>query len=148
MAYYSDEDRRRAAAKRKLNSQFREVRKSPEDVYDIFGITVPHVTQRPTLAEYGLHEGIEEQLKAQEDEVYIAKEKTSRKTVVFIVSFIIVALFWFIMSQANETSHPENYSSDGRLTNNAVACAVQWYLLVASSASLVYGAWAFDVKPK
>ncbi len=147
MAYYSDEDRRRAAAKRKLNSQFREIRKSPEDVYDIFGITVPHVTQRPTLAEYGLHEGIEEQLK-QEDEVYIAKEKTSRKTVAFIVSLIIVALFWFIMSQANEASHPENYSSDGRLTNNAIAWGGAVVSIGGFFGIIGLWAWAFDVKPK
>lgn len=147
MAYYSEEDRRRAAVKRKLNSQIRQLRESPEDSYDIFGVTVPHVTHRPTMAEYGLYEGIEEELK-QEDEIYIADEKTYRKILAFVFTIIIVALFWFIMSQANQTSNPENYSTDGRLTNNAVAWGGAIVSIGGLFGIILIWSWAFDVKPK
>jgi restriction system protein len=147
MPYYTDKDRERAAARRKLNSQFRQIRKAPEDMYDIFGISVPRVTNKPTLDEYGLKDGVEERLK-QADEEYIQKEKSFRKTMATIITLVFIGLVWFTMSQANQTNHPENYSSDGRLTNNAIAWGGAVLSLGGFFGGIYLWVWAFDVKPK
>lgn len=146
MPYYTDKDRERAAARRKLNSQFRQLRQSPEDAYDIFGISVPKVTSKPTLDDYGLSHDIEERLNFA-DEEYIRNEKSVRKTIALIVTVVVIGLFIFVSGQMNETNHPENYSN-GQLTNTALG----WSMAILSIGGFFGGfalwAWAFDVKPK
>lgn len=146
MAYYSEEDRKRAAAVRKRNQQFRQLMKSPEDVYDIMGVPVPHVTRRPTLSEYGLPDDIEEQLK-QLDIEYIQREKPTRKALAFIATVILIGIFIYFMNQGNETAHPEYYV-DHRLTNDFVA----WGGAISSIGGMIgiiaVWVWATDVKPK
>ncbi len=146
MAYYSDEDRRRAAARRKLNSQFRQLRESPEDAYDILGISVPHVTRRPTLEEYGLPNDIDEQLKLA-DEEYVRGEKSVRKVIAFIVSALLIGLFFFVMGLSNETAHPE-YFENGRLVNNAVAWSGAIVTFVGLFGLIGIWVWALGVEPK
>lgn len=146
MVYYTDEQRQRAAATRKRNQQFRQLMNSPEDAFDILGVTVPHVTQRPTLDEYGLPANIEEELK-HVDEEYVRNEKSKRKIIALIVTAILIGLFFYVTSLSNETNHPEFYNN-GQLTNNVVA----WSGAIVSVGGLlgiigIWG-WSFDAKPK
>lgn len=95
MAYYTEEDRERAAAKRKLNSQFRQLIKSPEDAFDILGIPVPRITSQPTLNEFGLSDDIEERLK-NIDADYIRREKSYRIVIALIATTILIYLFVYV----------------------------------------------------
>lgn len=146
MAYYTDADRKRAATKRKLNQQFRQLTKSPEDFYDIMGVSVPKVTHMPTLDEYGLTGDVEERLKLI-DEDYVRSEKSTRKVIALFIVAIFIGIVWYIISQGNSTTHPENFS-DGRLTNNWIA----WGGAILSFVGFfgIFGLWAWvaDVKPK
>ncbi len=146
MAYYTDEDRQRAAAKRKLNSQFRQLINSPEDTYDILGVTVPRVSRKPNLSEYGLSDGVEERLR-QVDEEYIRSEESKRKTIAFFVTIALIGLFMLLMSQANQTTHPENFE-DGRLINNTIAWGGAVLSIGGFFGLISLWGWAFDVKPK
>lgn len=146
MAYYTEEDRKRAAAKRKLNSQFRQLMKSPEDAYDILGVSVPRVTHRPTLDEYSLPHDIDERLK-QIDAEYVSNEKSKRKIVAFIVTAVLIWLFFYVMGLTNETNHPE-YFEDGRLVNNAVAWSGAIVTFGGLFGLIGIWAWAFGVEPK
>jgi hypothetical protein len=146
MAYYTEEDRKRAAAKRKLNSQFKQLINAPEDFYDIMGISVPHVTHKPTLDEYGLPDDVEERLE-EADAEYVWNEKSKRKVIAVIVSAFLIWLFFHVIGLTNETAHPE-YFENGRLTNNAIA----WGGAVVTFGGL-FGLmgiwiWAFGVEPK
>jgi len=144
--YYTEEDRKRAAASRQRNQQFRELMKSPEDFYDIMGVSVPRVTTRPTLEEYGLTPDVEERLKHADDE-YVQREKSSRKLSALVITAALIGLFFWFMNQGSQTAHPENYT-DGRLTNNFIA----WGGAVSSlggMAGIAYAwGWATSVKPK
>ncbi len=146
MAYYTDEDRKKAAAKRKLNSQFRQLINSPEDAYDILGVSVPKVSHKPSLVDYDLPHNIDEKLKLA-DEEYINSEKSKRKLVAVTATVVLILLFFYVMGLANETAHPEYYEN-GRLINNAVA----WSGAIVSIGGffgLIYlWTWAFSVKPK
>jgi len=146
MAYYTDEDRKRAAAKRKLNSQFRQLISSPEDAYDILGVSVPRVSHKPSLIEYGLPNDIDEKLKL-EDEEYVRSEKSKRKIVAVLVTAVLLGLFFYVMGLSNETAHPEYYDS-GRLTNNAVAWSGAIVTIGGLFGLIGVWAWAFGVEPK
>ncbi len=91
MSYYTDEDRRRAAAKRKLNSQLRQVMKSPEDAYDIFGISVPKISKQPQLEDYGLSNDIERVINDM-DNKSISEKKATRKTIFWSILIISTAV--------------------------------------------------------
>ncbi len=146
MAYYTDEDRKRAAATRQRNQQFKRLINSPEDFYDITGTSVPKVSHMPTLEQYGLSHDVEERIK-QADEEYVRSEKSKRKVVALIVVAIFVGIVWYLMSQGNSATHPENFS-DGRLTNNWIA----WGGGILSFVGFfgIFGLWSYvaDVKPK
>lgn len=146
MAYYTDEDRRRAAARRKLNQQFRQLRNSPEDFYDIMGVNVPRVTQKPEMADFGLTEGIEERLKFA-DELSVSEEKSNRKIFASAITLIVICAIVYVFKQMNETTHPENYLN-GQLINTALG----WWGGILTIGGLFGGfalwGWVFDVKPK
>ncbi|CAN5408293.1 hypothetical protein BH10PAT3_BH10PAT3_5610 [soil metagenome] len=91
MAYYSDEDRKRAAAKRKLNSQFRQLMKSPEDAYDILGVSVPKVSQKPQLSDYGLLNDIEQTIENM-DSKSVHEKKANRQTIFWSILIILTAI--------------------------------------------------------
>jgi hypothetical protein len=146
MAYYTDEDRKRAATKRKLNSQFRQLIKSPEDAFDILGVAVPRVTHRPTFDEYGLPDDVEERLKLA-DEQYVRGEKSKRKVIALIVTAALIGLFFYVMGLTNETTHPE-YFEDGRLVNNAVAWSGAIVTFGGLFGLIGIWVWAFGVEPK
>jgi restriction system protein len=146
MAYYSDEDRKRAAAKRKLNSQIRQLTNSPEDAYDILGVSVPHVSIRPTLDEYGLSSDVEKRLE-QLDEKHKRNEKTKRVMVALVLTSVLIGLFVLLTRQSNEAIHPENFEN-GRLTNNILAWSVAIISYGGFFGIISSWIWAFDVKPK
>lgn len=145
--YYSEEDRAKAATRRRLNSQFKQVMKSPEDVYDIFGISVPRVSHKPALNEYGLTDDAEEHLK-QIDQEYIHKEKSSRITKAIIFTAIAIGIFIYFQNLSNPILHPENYDGRGRLINNAVAYGGGAFFLLGFYGFIWLWTQAFDVKPK
>lgn len=146
MAYYTEEDRKKAAAARKRNQQFRQLINSPEDFYDVMGVSVPKVTQMPTLLEYSLSDDVEERLILAEEES-VRSEKSTRRVVALIVVSIFIGIIWYIFSQANSVTHPENYS-DGRLMNNWIAWAGGILSFIGFFG--IFGLWSYvsDVKPK
>ncbi|MFA5004344.1 MAG: restriction endonuclease [Candidatus Saccharimonadales bacterium] len=95
MAYYTDEDRRRAATRRKLNSQFRQIRKSPEDYYDIMGVAVPRVDRQPLLSDYGLEADVEQRL--HEEKQYLKSKRKAERTPIGILWFSVFLMLcaWF-----------------------------------------------------
>ena len=90
MAYYTEEDRKRAAAKRKMNSQFRQLMKSPEDAYDIMGVSVPRVLSQPQLADYGLHDDVEATIAALDEKS--KADKKSVRLIFFWLGIIVPAI--------------------------------------------------------
>jgi len=146
MPYYSDADRRRAATKRKLNSQFRQILKSPEDFYDIMGVSVPHVSHRPELDDYGLPSDIDEQLKV-EDEEYIREQKSLRSIAACIGTAVIIGLFFYAVGLIDESKHPE-YFLDGKLINNAVALGALAIWIAGIWGLIFIWSWARGVEPK
>jgi hypothetical protein len=148
MAYYTEEDRERAAAKRKINSQLRQVMESPEDAYDIFGVSVPRVTQKPTLQEYGLSEDIEQRLQ-RIDEEYVHNEKSRRRKTALIYTAVIISLFIYFTGLSNPATHPENYNNDGtQLTNNFVAYGGGILSIGGFFAIIFLWSWTTEVTPK
>ena len=119
---------------------------SPEDAYDIMGVSVPKVTHMPTLAEYGLFDDIEVSLKRIEEES-VRAEKSTRKGIALGIIAIFICIVWYLVSQGNSATHPENYS-DGRLTNNWIA----WGGAILSFVGFfgIFALWSYvtDVKPK
>ncbi len=85
MAYYTDQDRQRAAAARKRNQMRRQMRETPEDIYDIWGIKVPKVSNEPNLSEYGLPDDIEERLK-RTDAISVASRKEKRSIIAWCIT--------------------------------------------------------------
>jgi restriction system protein len=146
MTYYTDYDRKKAAAKRKMNSQFRQLRESPQDFYDIFGVSVPRVTTKPELAYFGLTDGVEERLKIA-DEQNIAKEKSSRKIIASVITVTIICLIWYAFSQMSEANHPENYVN-GQLTNTALGWWGAIFTLGGIFGVFPLWTWVFNVKPE
>lgn len=130
MAYYTDEDRRRAAVARKRNQQFRRLVKSPEDSFDIWGIKVPKVSVEPQLADYGLFDGVEEQLKIMNDES-VAKRKENRSLIAWLVIiFFAIGCIWF------------------GVQSDSIGAAIGIFFVIGLYPLIFLWGWASDDKPE
>jgi hypothetical protein len=110
MAYYTEEDRRKATATRKRNQQFRQLMRAPEDALDIWGVKVPKVSIRPRLDEYGISEHTEEQLK-QLDKDSLSKKKSERATLIISVQAVVFLICWWIGSKIPNQNPGSHISS-------------------------------------
>lgn len=93
MAYYTDEDRKRAAYVRNRNRVIKRLSESPEDSFDILGVKVPRVTKKPEYSDFGINEHTEADLAGQDAE-YIRRSQFPRKIIywIFVVTALVISL--------------------------------------------------------
>lgn len=98
MPYYTDEDRESAAAARKRNRMLKQLAESPEDAYDILGVSVPKVFKEPEPSAFGLSENIQQKL-IQLDGQSVAKKKTRNNSILLLLAAIDFLIgLWFFLS--------------------------------------------------
>lgn len=94
MTHYTDEDRKKAATARERNQQFRQLLESPEDIYDIMGVSVPRVSNEPRLADYGVSDDTKDML-ATLDKKSVSEKKATRRSIFWSVLLILSAVCAF-----------------------------------------------------